>query len=91
MSVYRIARAAFMFCCLALGAARLHYPATATGPLTLHWQGCAEAGICYPPQTMQISAVAAEAADDGGVGGQRAQAHATSADGAGRLDAVGMS
>ncbi|WP_292483471.1 protein-disulfide reductase DsbD [Methylophaga sp.] len=23
-------------------------------PLTLHWQGCAEAGICYPPQTITI-------------------------------------
>jgi len=21
---------------------------------TLHWQGCADAGICYPPQTMRI-------------------------------------
>lgn len=21
---------------------------------TLHWQGCADAGICYPPQTMQV-------------------------------------
>jgi thioredoxin:protein disulfide reductase len=21
---------------------------------TLHWQGCADAGICYPPQTVQI-------------------------------------
>lgn len=23
-------------------------------PLTLHWQGCAEAGICYPPQTIKV-------------------------------------
>ncbi|WP_132986069.1 protein-disulfide reductase DsbD [Luteimonas terricola] len=22
---------------------------------TLHWQGCADAGICYPPQTMDIN------------------------------------
>ncbi|WP_245153467.1 protein-disulfide reductase DsbD [Allopusillimonas ginsengisoli] len=42
-------------------AARLRYPATASGPLTLHWQGCAEEGICYPPQTIQISAGAAPA------------------------------
>ena len=35
-------------------ALRLRFPATAAGPLTLHWQGCAEAGICYPPQTMQV-------------------------------------
>lgn len=27
---------------------------------TLHWQGCAEAGICYPPQTMQIDLPIAE-------------------------------
>lgn len=45
--------------------ARLRFPATASGPLTLHWQGCAEDGICYPPQTMQISAVAATAVVDG--------------------------
>ena len=25
---------------------------------TLHWQGCADAGICYPPQTMQVALVA---------------------------------
>ena len=24
----------------------LRFPAAAPGPLTLHWQGCAEAGIC---------------------------------------------
>lgn len=28
-------------------------PAGATSA-TLHWQGCADAGICYPPQTMRI-------------------------------------
>lgn len=33
---------------------RLLWPATLQGPLTLHWQGCAEAGICYPPQTMLV-------------------------------------
>lgn len=33
----------------------------APGPLQLHWQGCAEAGICYPPQTRAV-AVPAEAA-----------------------------
>src|SRR5690606_16085685 len=33
----------------------LEVPATAAGPLTLHWQGCAEAGICYPPQTLSVA------------------------------------
>lgn len=37
---------------------RLRFPVTTSGLLTLHWQGCAEAGICYPPQTMQISTAA---------------------------------
>lgn len=25
------------------------------GAVTLHWQGCADAGICYPPQTMALT------------------------------------
>ncbi|WP_235991374.1 protein-disulfide reductase DsbD [Halopseudomonas xiamenensis] len=29
--------------------------AAATAPLTLHWQGCAEAGLCYPPQSLAVS------------------------------------
>ena len=33
----------------------LDVPADAAGPLTLHWQGCAEAGICYPPQTLTVA------------------------------------
>lgn len=36
-------------------ALRIHLPATTPGPITLHWQGCADAGICYPPQTMTIA------------------------------------
>ncbi|MGB3431184.1 protein-disulfide reductase DsbD [Achromobacter sp.] len=36
-------------------ALRLRFPASVTGPLTLHWQGCAEGGICYPPQTMAVN------------------------------------
>lgn len=32
----------------------LHFPLETSGPLTLHWQGCAEAGICYPPQTLAV-------------------------------------
>jgi thiol:disulfide interchange protein DsbD len=37
-------------------ALRLRLPARAAtaGPLTLHWQGCAQAGICYPPQTVAL-------------------------------------
>lgn len=33
----------------------LRWPKAAAGPLTLHWQGCADGGICYPPQTMQVA------------------------------------
>ncbi|MFG0397433.1 protein-disulfide reductase DsbD [Pseudomonas sp. zjy_11] len=29
-------------------------PATAQGQLRLGWQGCADAGLCYPPQTTSI-------------------------------------
>ena len=36
-------------------ALRLRFPSSVTGPLTLHWQGCAEGGICYPPQTMTLN------------------------------------
>lgn len=32
----------------------LGLPTDASGPLTLYWQGCAEAGICYPPQTLTV-------------------------------------
>ena len=42
-------------------ALNLRFPATARGPLTLHWQGCAEAGVCYPPQTMNVALPAAGA------------------------------
>ncbi|GAD24655.1 thiol:disulfide interchange protein [Acidovorax sp. MR-S7] len=40
-------------------ALRLHFPAATAGPVTLHWQGCAEAGICYPPQTVKLDLPAA--------------------------------
>lgn len=36
-------------------ALRIRLPAATPGPMTLHWQGCADAGICYPPQTMQVA------------------------------------
>lgn len=38
---------------------RLGFPADVSGPLTLHWQGCAEVGFCYPPQTLQVDVAAA--------------------------------
>lgn len=33
---------------------QLRLPASASGVVTLHWQGCAQAGICYAPQTVQV-------------------------------------
>ncbi|AKC68465.1 protein-disulfide reductase DsbD [Pandoraea oxalativorans] len=30
-------------------------PASTSDFVTFHWQGCAKAGICYPPQKMKIS------------------------------------
>lgn len=36
-------------------ALHISWPAATSGPVTLHWQGCAEAGICYPPQTVKIA------------------------------------
>lgn len=38
------------------------FPGDAPGPLQLRWQGCAEAGICYPPQTLPITLPADAAA-----------------------------
>lgn len=40
----------------------LSFPNTTAGPLTLHWQGCAQAGICYPPQTTELRLPASAAA-----------------------------
>ncbi|APD11417.1 thiol:disulfide interchange protein [Pandoraea vervacti] len=34
---------------------RLNLPALRTDHVVLHWQGCAQAGICYPPQTVRIA------------------------------------
>lgn len=46
-------------------------PAGVTGKVKLGWQGCADAGLCYPPQSMTVDlggpatpAVAAGTADD---------------------------
>ncbi|MFK3772781.1 protein-disulfide reductase DsbD [Pseudomonas sp. NPDC089406] len=38
-------------------------PANATGELRLGWQGCADAGLCYPPQTTAIALGGAQPAD----------------------------
>ncbi|MDD2054812.1 protein-disulfide reductase DsbD [Pseudomonas putida] len=32
----------------------LRLPAGATGTVKLGWQGCADAGLCYPPQTLAL-------------------------------------
>lgn len=49
----------------------LRFPVTAPGPLTLHWQGCAEDGICYPPETIRINLA-------GSLGGQPSGGSGTS-------------
>ncbi len=46
-------------------AARLTFPTGVAGPLTLHWQGCAEEGICYPPETISIDVASASAVSGG--------------------------
>ena len=47
---------------------RLDFPADTSSPLTLHWQGCADVGFCYPPQTLQVD-VPARGADTSPVQG----------------------
>lgn len=34
---------------------------SATSPLTVNWQGCADAGLCYPPDSVTLNEVAAPA------------------------------
>ncbi|MFK0380002.1 protein-disulfide reductase DsbD [Pandoraea sp. NPDC090278] len=34
---------------------QLKLPASTSDFITFHWQGCAKAGICYPPQKVKIS------------------------------------
>lgn len=71
--------------------ARMRFTATASGPLTLHWQGCAEDGICYPPQTIQISAAAATAVVDGRAVEQSPEASQPQPTLEGGRDSAGMS
>ena len=42
--------------------------AAAAVPLTLHWQGCAEAGLCYPPQSIAVNLSGPPSAGAVGVG-----------------------
>ncbi|MEW6167232.1 MAG: protein-disulfide reductase DsbD [Pseudomonadota bacterium] len=58
-------------------ALRLRFAAAVTGALTLHWQGCAEAGICYPPQTMSL--ILPAAAETSATGDGAAAANRTAA------------
>ncbi|RWU20853.1 thiol:disulfide interchange protein [Pseudomonas alkylphenolica] len=37
------------------GELNLIVPAAATGQLRMGWQGCADAGLCYPPQTSLVA------------------------------------
>lgn len=72
-------------------AARLRFTANAAGPLTLHWQGCAEAGICYPPQTIQIKVAAGALATGGREGGSVSAATPASEASKGGVDLANMS
>ncbi len=55
------------------GALELVIPATAQGTLRMGWQGCADAGLCYPPQTSVVelggAAASAAQADDQALAG----------------------
>lgn len=45
------------------GELNLIVPAAATGQLRMGWQGCADAGLCYPPQTSLV-ALSTQAGDE---------------------------
>lgn len=45
------------------GELSLIVPAAATGQLRMGWQGCADAGLCYPPQTSLV-ALSTQAVDE---------------------------
>ncbi|MFK8329974.1 protein-disulfide reductase DsbD [Pseudomonas sp. BJa5] len=55
------------------GELQLIIPASATGQLRMGWQGCADAGLCYPPQTSLVelggTPVAEQAGDQALAGG----------------------
>lgn len=56
---------------------RLDFPVETAGPLTLHWQGCAAVGFCYPPQTLQVDLPASGA---GAAADQASSARSSSSD-----------
>ena len=55
------------------GALELIIPASAQGTLRMGWQGCADAGLCYPPQTSVVelggTATSTTQADDQALAG----------------------
>ncbi|MGF6594373.1 protein-disulfide reductase DsbD [Pseudomonas sp. 2835] len=55
------------------GELELILPASASGELRMGWQGCADAGLCYPPQTSLVSlggtSAATQASDQALAGG----------------------
>lgn len=55
------------------GELELILPASASGELRMGWQGCADAGLCYPPQTSLVSlggtTAATQASDQALAGG----------------------
>lgn len=62
------------------GELELLLPATARGTLRMGWQGCADAGLCYPPQTNVVelggaSPDASAQADDQALAGTLQQQH----------------
>jgi thiol:disulfide interchange protein DsbD len=46
----------------------LSVPASVHGAATLHWQGCADAGVCYPPQQIKVNLPVAGATGASGSG-----------------------
>lgn len=42
----------------------LNIPVQGSGTLTLNWQGCAKAGVCYPPEQFQTRIINAKPAED---------------------------
>lgn len=49
-------------------------------PLTLHWQGCQQDGICYAPQSVRLDATGAVLPDEPGGGGWSPLVPATDSD-----------
>ena len=62
----------------------------ATTTLTVKYQGCADAGVCYPPQTRTLQVALAQAGDAGGfgLGPRKAGGLFDLGDGPGNVDAA---